>query len=164
MRREPETSCEVRSESPEETRGWGMRLGRSLRAGDVVRLEGELGAGKTTFVQGVIRALGSTARVTSPTFTLVNEYPTPHGPTVHHMDAYRLELLPPGERVVDTLGLSDLLDDGGALLVEWSEYIAALLPSDGLKVHFAYGSDEQERILCFEGAGVRGAELAAAMT
>ena len=160
---ESEAPRVVMSKSAEETRAWGARLGVALRAGDVVRLEGELGAGKTTLVQGVIRALGSTARVTSPTFTLVNEYRTARGLTVYHSDAYRLGLRPVNEQAVDTLGLGDMLNDGGVLLVEWSEYVAALLPGDGLTVHIIYGAGDDERTLRLEGSGVRGRELAASI-
>lgn len=153
----------VTTASAEATRTQGALLGRHLRAGDVVRLEGELGAGKTTFVQGVVAALGSTMRVVSPTFTLVNEYHTPRGLTVHHMDAYRLGLTEHNEQGVDTLGLGDLLEGDGVLLVEWSEHIAALLPADGLTVYFAYGAGEDERTLRFEGTGARGIELVRAL-
>lgn len=149
--------------SAQETRTLGARLGRHLRAGDIVRLEGELGAGKTTFVQGMVAALGGSARVTSPTFTLVNEYRTANGLTVHHMDAYRLGFAERNEQAVDTLGLNDLLEGAGVLVVEWSERIAALLPAEGLTVHFAYGASEDERTLRFEGTDARSVGLVRAL-
>ena len=149
----------VTTHTAEATRALGARLGRLLRAGDLLYLQGELGAGKTTFVQGVVAGMGGAGRVTSPTFTLVNEYTTAQGMTVHHMDAYRLGLAESGELAVDTLGLDDLLDGESVLLVEWSERIAALLPADGLTVRCDYGADEDMRTLTFVAAGQRAAEL-----
>ncbi len=156
----PATSAlRVRTSAAEATRALGARLGALLRAGDVVRLEGDLGAGKTTFVQGVVAAMGGAGRVTSPTFALVNDYPTAAGMIVHHMDAYRLGFAEQGEQAVDTFGLADLLEDGGVLLVEWSERIAALLPNDGLRVQFAYGADADTRMITFTATGARAAAL-----
>ncbi len=169
--RRPETMYTVLTQSAAETRALGARLGRLLRAGDVVRLQGDLGAGKTTFVQGVVGAMvqdmvqgmvqgkGGGVRVTSPTFTLVNEYSVAGGLTVHHMDAYRLGMAEAGEQVVDTLGLADLLEGDSVLLVEWSERIAALLPEEALTVHFDYAAGDDERTLTFTATGPRATAL-----
>ncbi len=92
----------------------------TLRPGDLVSLLGPLGAGKTTFVRGVMRAMGYAGRVRSPTFTLINPYPTT--PPVHHADVYRLS--DPDELVA--LGLDDIREEGGVLLVEWADRIPEL--------------------------------------
>jgi tRNA threonylcarbamoyladenosine biosynthesis protein TsaE len=100
----------------DETEGAGERLAASVAAGDVVLLYGELGAGKTAFVRGLARGLGAAPdAVTSPTFTLVQEYASPKG-TLYHVDLYRLE---PAE--VDDLGLDELVGGEGIVAVEWAE-------------------------------------------
>jgi tRNA threonylcarbamoyladenosine biosynthesis protein TsaE len=100
----------------EETSSVGERLGRSLSPGHVVLLFGQLGAGKTAFVRGLARGLGGTGDdVSSPTFTLIQEYET-GGPKLYHVDLYRLD-----PREVDDLGLEELPGDGGVMAVEWAE-------------------------------------------
>jgi tRNA threonylcarbamoyladenosine biosynthesis protein TsaE len=102
--------------SEDETASAGERLARSLSPGDVILLYGELGAGKTAFVRGLARGLGAAPdAVTSPTFTLVQEYASPKG-TLYHVDLYRLE---PAE--VDDLGLDELVGGEGIVAVEWAE-------------------------------------------
>ncbi|HVC13506.1 MAG TPA: tRNA (adenosine(37)-N6)-threonylcarbamoyltransferase complex ATPase subunit type 1 TsaE [Acidimicrobiales bacterium] len=108
-------SLRAQSESPDATRALAERLAGAARRGDVVVLQGTLGAGKTTFAQGFARGLGVAGPVTSPTFTLVRQYPCALGQLVH-VDVYRLEHL---AEVAD-LGLADLVDDGVAL-VEWGD-------------------------------------------
>ena len=111
-----------------------------LRPGDVIGLDGDLGAGKTTFVRFLARALGVTAPVTSPTFTLANTYEAPGWPTagcgppllIHHIDAYRLD----GDADADDLALPELLDSGGIVVVEWAGRLT--LPADRLAIHFSY--------------------------
>ena len=127
-----------------ELRGLGatQRLAESvaavLRPGDVIGLDGDLGAGKTTFVRYLARALGVTTPVTSPTFTLANTYEAPAWPdgveplVIHHIDAYRLE----GDADAEDLALAELLDSGGIVVVEWAERLT--LPPDRLDLHFAY--------------------------
>jgi tRNA threonylcarbamoyladenosine biosynthesis protein TsaE len=163
MQSRPVVTLTVTTTSAEATRALGARLGRLLRAGDLLRLQGDLGAGKTTFVQGVVAGMGGAMRVTSPTFTLVNEYPTLGGLTVHHMDAYRLGLAEINEQTVDTLGLADLLADEGVLLVEWSEHINTLLPAEGVTVRIDYGTGEDERTLFFAATGARAVEILRAL-
>ena len=119
---------ELRARTAEETREVGEAMSASLRARDAVVLTGELGAGKTTFVQGVARGLGIEDQVSSPTFTLVKEY---RGILdIAHVDVYRLERV---QDVVD-LGLDELGDGEGVLLVEWGDAVEDLLPDDRLRV------------------------------
>jgi tRNA threonylcarbamoyladenosine biosynthesis protein TsaE len=125
--------------SPEETAAVGERLGACLGPGDVVGLTGELGAGKTCFVQGLVRGLGVTTAATSPTFVLVNEY---RGRVrVHHVDLYRTESL---TELLD-LGLEEMLDDG-VTLIEWADRCEALLPARAIRVHIDGVGDEPRRI------------------
>ena len=110
------TTTSLETSSPEETEAAGEELGRRLQKGDLVLLRGELGAGKTTFVRGVARGIGSAAPVASPTFQLVRIYPGRL--QLAHVDLYRLE---DGDELRD-LGLDELLD-GGAVVVEWGDRI-----------------------------------------
>jgi tRNA threonylcarbamoyladenosine biosynthesis protein TsaE len=106
----PETTSET------ETSAVGEALGRELRAGDVVLLYGDLGAGKTAFVRGMARGIGANPDdVSSPTFTIVQEYAGPSA-TLYHVDLYRLE---PAE--IDDLGLEDLVSGDGVVAIEWAE-------------------------------------------
>jgi tRNA threonylcarbamoyladenosine biosynthesis protein TsaE len=130
----------VVSDSPEATTAAGERLGARLGPGDVVGLTGDLGAGKTCFVQGLVRGLGVTTAATSPTFVLVNEY---RGRLpVHHVDAYRTQSL---TELLD-LGLEELLAGSGVTLVEWADRCEPLLPPRTIRVHIEGVGDEPRRI------------------
>jgi len=134
------TSSTIASTRPEQTEAAGERLGATLGAGDVVALTGELGAGKTCFVQGVVRGLGAATRATSPTFVLVNEY---RGRlAVHHVDAYRTTSL---TELAD-LGLDEMMDGAGVTLIEWADKAAPLLPSRTIHVHIDGVGDEPRAI------------------
>lgn len=132
----------VDSPSAEETRRLGRILGEELRPGDVVALEGVLGAGKTCLVQGIAAGLGvpATVPVTSPTFVIVAEYPgrTP----LRHADFYRVET---PSRLEDA-GFADLLDGAGVLVVEWAERFPDALPKGGLRVRIEIRSDSERRL------------------
>ena len=110
------------SKSPAETEAIGQDLAARLSPGTVVAFTGDLGAGKTAFVRGMARGLGIPQRVTSPTFTIVNEY---DGPTpLFHFDMYRLA---DADALFD-IGWEDYLDRGGVCAVEWSENVADAMP------------------------------------
>jgi len=130
--------------SPEETEAAGERLGRTLASGDVVALTGELGAGKTCFTRGLARGLESDARVTSPTFVMINEY---RGRVpIHHVDAYRTTGL---DELID-LGLPELFVDG-VTIVEWAEKVESLLPANAIRVTIEGVGDEPRRITITRG-------------
>jgi tRNA threonylcarbamoyladenosine biosynthesis protein TsaE len=109
--------------TPEATFDWGRELAASLRAGDVVALCGQLGAGKTQATKGILAGLGSQAAVTSPTFTLVHEYTDGRLP-VFHFDFYRMDS---AEEVL-TVGWDDILDEPGVVIIEWADLFPELLP------------------------------------
>jgi tRNA threonylcarbamoyladenosine biosynthesis protein TsaE len=137
------TSTTIVSASAEETARAGEALGRTLGPADVVALTGELGAGKTCFVQGVVRGLGVSTPATSPTFVLVNEY---RGRVpVHHVDAYRTASL---TELMD-LGLLELFDGDGVTLVEWADKLRPLLPDRTIEVTVrGVGDEPREITLC----------------
>ena len=137
------------SRSPEQTRRIGMRLGGALQAGDVICLQGDLGAGKTTFVQGVALGWGSLDAVSSPTFILVNMYRRRDEARLFHMDAYRLDSTPEGEE----LDLDAMFNEG-PLLIEWPERIDGLVPGERLWIKLEH-VDEEEREMTFKSTGKR---------
>jgi tRNA threonylcarbamoyladenosine biosynthesis protein TsaE len=111
------------SRSAEDTVAHGQALAASLRAGDVLALTGELGAGKTQFVKGVAAGLGADVVVTSPTFTLIHEYAGGRLP-IYHFDFYRLE----DEDEALKIGLDEYIDGDGVCLIEWADKFPTLLP------------------------------------
>ncbi len=115
-------------------------------------LGGELGAGKTTFVQGAAAALGVRQRVLSPTFTLVKEYEG--SIPIRHVDVYRLRRI---QDVLD-LGFEEMLDSGAVVFVEWGNAIGALIPEDHLEVDLATIEDTEERRIAIEAMGPAWAE------
>ena len=136
---------EYLSHSPEETEHIGEMLGRRLRPGTVVAYRGGLGMGKTAFTRGLARGLGCAGRVTSPTFTIVNEY---DGATpLFHVDMYRRGS---SDELFD-IGWEDYLTRGGVCAVEWSERVDDAMPADTLWVDIARGTDESDRIITITG-------------
>ena len=148
-------SLDFFSRSPEQTRRLGARLGAVLRPGDVICLQGDLGAGKTTFVQGVAKGWGSMDSVSSPTFIIVNEYRRADGNLLFHMDAYRLDSAPEAEE----LDLDSMLADG-SLLIEWPERIDGFVPTERLWIKLEH-VDEEGREMKFKAVGGRYDELLA---
>ena len=143
----------VESPGPDETRVIGARLGALLRPGDVVLLQGELGAGKTTFVQGVARGLGYDGAVSSKSFVLLGEYAG--RVKLYHADLYRLD--DPAQ--VADLALDEISADG-VLVVEWPERAGDVLPEEHVLVRFEVTS-EDGRVIELEGHGVRPKEIVA---
>jgi tRNA threonylcarbamoyladenosine biosynthesis protein TsaE len=137
------------SRSPEQTRRIGVRLGGALQPGDIICLQGDLGAGKTTFVQGVAQGWGSRDSVSSPTFILVNVYRRADAGQLFHMDAYRLDSTPEAEE----LDLDTMLAQG-PLIVEWPERIDGLVPNENLWVKLEH-VDEEECEMKFKSHGKR---------
>lgn len=137
------------SRSAEQTRRIGARLGGMLQAGDVICLQGNLGAGKTTFTQGLAQGWGSLDTVSSPTFILVNMYRRADGGRMFHLDGYRLDSTPEAEE----LDLDSMLAEG-ALVVEWPERLDDLIPSEHLWIGFEHIEDET-RQMKFHARGIR---------
>jgi len=133
----------VHTDGPDETRAVGVAFARSLPPGATLSLEGPLGAGKTVLVRGLCQGLGVTDDVTSPTYTLVNEYATTAGGTVFHVDCFRLG----GAGELEDLGLEDRRDGTSVLVVEWGDRALAALPPDTIRVSLAPepGGDESRR-------------------
>ncbi|MEM9037408.1 MAG: tRNA (adenosine(37)-N6)-threonylcarbamoyltransferase complex ATPase subunit type 1 TsaE [Actinomycetota bacterium] len=129
----------LRTSSVDETRSLAAALAPVLRDGDLVLLSGDLGAGKTAFVQGLGRGLLVADRVTSPTFTIMQHYEGRL--TLHHVDAYRLESA--GE--VFELALPEVLDDGGVMVVEWGERVRGEVDREYLELTLTFGTDDDER-------------------
>jgi tRNA threonylcarbamoyladenosine biosynthesis protein TsaE len=129
-------------DTPEATQARAQDLAQTLTAPMVIALYGDLGAGKTLFTQALARALGVTDPVTSPTFTLINEYDLPDGGKLFHVDVYRLHNALP-EAIA--LGLEELFDEG-IVVIEWADRITPILPDDRIDVHFEYVGDHQRRI------------------
>ena len=123
---------EFLSHSPAETEALAQRLAGNLHPGDVIASEGGLGMGKTAFTRGLARGLGYSGHVTSPTFTIVNEYEGT-GLPLFHFDMYRLG----GAEDLFDIGWEDYLDRGGICAVEWSEMVSDALPPDTIFVRFA---------------------------
>ncbi|PKO21417.1 MAG: tRNA (adenosine(37)-N6)-threonylcarbamoyltransferase complex ATPase subunit type 1 TsaE [Chloroflexi bacterium HGW-Chloroflexi-1] len=146
-------TCELSLEtgSAAETQTWGRRLAALLRPGDVLALAGDLGAGKTAFTQGLARGLGITEPVTSPTFTLINQYRTAEGIRLQHVDSYRLANAP---LEMWDVGLADLFAGDDIVVIEWADRIPGLLPEERLEIVFSYLGEGWRR-LCFKAHGAR---------
>lgn len=134
----------------EQTQKLAEELAAALEPGDVILLDGDLGAGKTTFTKGLAAGLGIRRNVKSPTFTLIREYHEGHLP-LYHMDVYRLE-----ETGGDDLGLEEYFNGDGVSVVEWSQFVEDDLPAEFLVVHFIKDEhDDDRRTLVFEPHGSR---------
>ncbi len=144
---------DIVSNSAGQTQRLGARLGEMLQAGDVLGLEGDLGSGKTCFVQGLGRGLGVSEAIHSPTFILANEHRSGRLP-LYHLDVYRVR--GPDEAI--GFGLEDYLSGDGVAVVEWAEKIRAALPEERLWISFRH-LGESKRGLLFEPTGTRYEQL-----
>ena len=141
------------SHSPDQTRRLGIHLGGYLQKGDVICLEGNLGSGKTTLVQGIAQGWGALDPVSSPTYIIVNEYRRADPERLYHLDAYRLN----STQEVDFLDINRMLVQG-PLVVEWPERIQGVLPKEHLWVHLKYTGVEH-RAMMFNPKGSRYTKL-----
>lgn len=126
-----------------ETRSLGARIAKELTNGAILCLYGELGGGKTTFVQGLAKGLGVEQRIISPTFIIVRNY----GKNFYHIDLYRTENI----RDIKGLGLEEIFNDpSNIIVIEWAERMGELLPRDRVDIKFEYMSEEKRRITILE--------------
>jgi tRNA threonylcarbamoyladenosine biosynthesis protein TsaE len=139
----------LRTADASATKSIGRAIAMLVRPGDVVLLAGELGSGKTVFTQGLAEGLEVQELVTSPTFTLVHRYDG--RVPLFHLDVYRLERV--GE--LADLGIDELLDADGVVVVEWGDVVAAEMPADRLEVRFAFGDDDDDRTIELSATGTR---------
>jgi len=146
------SSCrtEYVSTSPQDTEDFGGRLASRLRPGSVIALSGGLGAGKTCLVKGIARALGVSENITSPTYTIINEYlinaRQDAGHSLFHIDAYRLN----GDEDFDSTGAGGCFSEGGITIIEWSERIPGSIPVDAVRIEIEI-SGPQSRIFRLRG-------------
>ena len=137
---------EYHTHSEGETEALGEKLAASLHPRTILAFTGDLGAGKTAFIRGLARGLGVTDRVTSPTFTIVNEYEGDPLP-LFHFDMYRLTS---SEELFD-IGWDDFLARGGICAVEWSENVAEAIEPDAVRVSIVRGDGDSDRMITIEG-------------
>ena len=124
----------------QETKDIAKRIGEKINQKTIILLKGDLGAGKTTFTQGLAQGLGITKTVSSPTFTIMKVY---HGRLpLYHIDAYRLE------GIHQDLGFEDQLEEEAVCVIEWPDYIMDILPSEYLVITISYLSEHEREITC----------------
>lgn len=147
---------EIKVNSAQETQEISKKLANFLQAGDVILLDGDLGAGKTTFTKGLAEGLGIVHNIKSPTFTIIREYQQGRLP-LYHMDVYRLE-----ETGGEDMGLEEYFEGDGVSVIEWAQFIADELPDQYLIIHLVKDeNDDQVRYLKFEPHGKRYEKLVA---
>jgi tRNA threonylcarbamoyladenosine biosynthesis protein TsaE len=142
------------SKSPAETEAIGRQFAEQIGVGSVLALKGDLGSGKTVFVKGLVAGLGSSADVTSPTFTIVHEYQGGRVP-IYHFDFFRLE----NRESVERLGLDDYFFGDGVSLIEWADRFPELIPQQARWIMFEIKS-ENERTIIIQGRAVSNPPLA----
>ena len=123
---------EKNSNSPDVTMSIGFEFSQEIKAGDIIAIEGEIGAGKTTFIKGILKGLGYKGNVNSPTYTLINEYQADS--KIIHIDCYREKNI---NRWID-IGFIDYLNDNNIIIIEWPEYIRKILPSDTIDIYIKH--------------------------
>ena len=129
-----------KTSSVAETKALAEKFAATLKGGEIVCLEGDLGSGKTTFTRYLAAALGAKGAVSSPTFCIVQEHADAK---LVHMDLYRLS----GEDDVLAIGWEDYLDRGYTIIIEWPERAGSLIPPDAVRIFFRHGEGENERTL-----------------
>lgn len=125
-----------------ETEKFGIDFASSLKAGSVVALIGPLGAGKTTLAKAIAKGLGVTETLTSPTFTIVQEYESGRIP-LYHFDVYRVS----DEEELFEMGFEEYIHKGGVCLIEWADLIEDMLPPDTITLKLSYGDNDDERVI-----------------
>lgn len=137
------------SNNPKDTEKLGYKLGKSLKSGDILCLLGDLGAGKTALTKAIAKGLGIDDYVTSPTFTIINEY---NGRLpLYHFDVYRLTSI---EELYD-LGYEEYFYSNGITIIEWADKIEEVLPEDTINIHINRTLNQNEREFIFTGKGKR---------
>lgn len=131
-----------------DTERFGMELAGHLESGDLIAMTGPLGAGKTTLTKAIAKGLGIEEMVTSPTFTILQEYRDGRLP-LYHFDVYRIA---DAEEMYE-LGYEDYFFDEGVCVVEWADRIEELLPQDTIYIEISYGAEPEERRYCIRGKG-----------
>lgn len=142
----------VVTKTRKETQDLAYRLGEIIEANTLITLSGDLGAGKTTFTQGLARGLGIDKKVTSPTFTIMKEYKGRL--PLYHIDAYRLE------NITQDLGFDEYIESDGVCVIEWANFIEYVLPEELLNIEFTI-NDDDSRTLKFKAYGERYEEVIA---
>lgn len=148
------------TKNADETRNFGREFAQHLKKGGVLALFGDLGAGKTTFVQGLAEGLGIKNRIISPTFIIMREYKLPYSSSeqsesrskssrqartirFYHIDLYRTE----SQKDIEGLGIQEILSDPeNIVVIEWAEKMGNLLPKNAIKISFEYGNDDERKI------------------
>ncbi len=144
---------EILLKNLEETEEFGIKLGSLLKKGDILCLNGDLGAGKTTMTKSIGLGLGVEEYITSPTFALINQY-SGRLP-VYHFDVYRLE----NAHELYDLGFDDYFYGNGVCVIEWADKIEKMIPKERMVIDIEKGKSDDERILKFSGYGARFQEL-----
>jgi len=139
----------IDTSSPEQTEALGRRLGQLLRAGDIVALSGDLGAGKTVLARGIAEGAGAAGYIASPTFTFIRAYRG--AVTVYHVDLYRLDR----PQQLEDLGLDELLDGTALVVLEWAEKAGPLLPPEHLWITIRFRNGDDTRTVEFLPRGPR---------
>ncbi len=143
----------INSMCDKDTKNWGYKLGKLFTKGDVICLSGDLGAGKTSLTQGIAKGLGVDDYVTSPTYTLINEYKGRY--PVYHFDVYRINDI---DEVYE-LGYEEYLYSDGVIVIEWASIIKEILPENRLDINIKRGNDLNYREIYIEAKGKRYKEI-----
>jgi len=137
---------EIISNSPDETAAIGKKISSFLHEGSVAAITGKLGSGKTHFTKGVALGLGVTENITSPTYTIINEYQRENSPSLFHIDAYRLNC----DKDFEDIGGVDIINSGGISIIEWSERVPNSIPENSIFITIEI-KDSFSRIIKIKG-------------